>query len=320
MLKDERCRDHEIERAAELLRCGGVVAFPTETVYGLGASAFDPVATARIFEIKNRPRFDPLIVHLAQTDWIDRVAQNIPPAARSLAQRMWPGPLTLVLERRDEVPDIVTAGLPSVGVRLPDHELATRLIRAAGVPVCAPSANPFGYVSPTTAEHVRSQLGAKVDAILDGGPCRVGIESTIISFMGAQPTVLRHGGVPVEEVESVLGCVLTTAQPGDPVAAPGMLKRHYSPAVRVVLFDGEIPAPPDGCCGLLLMAKRPAPTGFAAVETLSHNGELGEVARHLFAALRRLDAADITTLYAELAPHVGLGVAINDRLRRAASV
>ncbi|MCU0664184.1 MAG: L-threonylcarbamoyladenylate synthase [Myxococcota bacterium] len=311
--------DTEIEKAARLLRCGGVVAFPTETVYGLGASAFDPAAAARIFEIKGRPRFDPLIVHLPATDWLERVALEVPPKAALLAEKLWPGPLTLVLRKRDEVPDIVTAGLPTVGVRLPDHDIARRLIEAAGVPVCAPSANPFGYVSPTTAAHVRLQLGDKIDAILDGGPCRVGIESTIVSFEGVSPTLLRHGGVPIETIEAVLGCAIAVARPEDPVAAPGMLKRHYSPSVQVVLFDGEIPASQGPGTGLLLISGRQVPGGFTAVEILSRSGSLSEAARNLFAALRRLDEAGLRVMFVERAPESGLGVAINDRLRRAAS-
>jgi L-threonylcarbamoyladenylate synthase len=309
----------EIEHAARLLRSGGVVAFPTETVYGLGASAFDPAAAARIFEIKGRPRFDPLIVHLAAADDIDQIASSFPDEARFLAQRLWPGPLTLVLRKRDEIPDIVTAGLPTVGVRLPNHQLALRLIQAAGVPVCAPSANPFGYVSPTTAQHVSEQLGDKVDAILDGGPCLVGIESTIVSFEGGHPVVLRHGGVPVETIEAILGRKVRAAGPGDPVAAPGMLKRHYSPSAQVVLFQGEVPSPEGESCGLLLLAARLVPGGFSAVEVLSPTGCLSEAARNLFSALRRLDNAGLKVLFAEQAPEVGLGVAINDRLRRASA-
>lgn len=319
MLRPDQSLTLAIEHAARLLRDGGVVAFPTETVYGLGASALDPAAAARIFEIKGRPRFDPLIVHLSDPDELDQVAHSVPDDARLLARNLWPGPLTLVLRKRDEIPDIVTAGLPTVGVRLPNHELAIRLIRTAGVPVCAPSANPFGYVSPTTAQHVHEQLQGKVDAILDGGPCQVGIESTIVSFEGEHPSVLRHGGVPLETIEAILGQKVRVARPGDPVAAPGMLKRHYSPLAQVVLFDGAVPSPEDESSGVLLIADRSVPKGFCAVEVLSPTGCLSEAARNLFSALRRLDNAGLKVLFAEQAPEVGLGVAINDRLRRAAA-
>ncbi|HSD28827.1 MAG TPA: L-threonylcarbamoyladenylate synthase, partial [Vicinamibacteria bacterium] len=194
-----------IAEAAAILRRGGLVAFPTETVYGLGADAFNVDAVARIFAAKARPRFDPLIVHLAGAEVLPRVVRSAPVAASALAARFWPGPLTLILPKADAVPDLVTAGLDTVGVRVPDHPAARALIEAAGAPIAAPSANPFGYVSPTTAVHVAEQLGDRVDAVLDGGPCRVGVESTILSLTSETPVVLRPGGVTREELERALG-------------------------------------------------------------------------------------------------------------------
>ncbi len=196
-----------VHHAAEIIKRGGIVAFPTETVYGLGADAFAPLAVARIFEVKKRPHFDPLIIHVASPDDLGRLVTDIPGPAQKLINRFWPGPLTVVLPKRDEVPDIVTAGLPTVAVRMPRHEMALQLIELSGSPIAAPSANPFGYVSPTTAEHVREQLDDQVDLILDGGPCPVGVESTILSFSEERPRLLRPGGVPLEEIESVIGKV-----------------------------------------------------------------------------------------------------------------
>lgn len=305
--------------AARRVVRGGVVAFPTETVYGLGANALDPKAVARIFEIKRRPAFDPLIVHFADRGWVARLAREVPPGALTLMQAFWPGPLTIVLPKTALVPDLVTAGLDTVGLRLPRHPLALAFLEAAGVPIAAPSANLFGHTSPTSAEHVREQLGDQVEHVLDGGPAAVGIESTIVLFVRERPILLRPGGIPVEELEAALGQPVPTAAAGQGVAAPGMLPRHYAPRTELVLFEGSIPAPPAGRAGLLLQRSRPAPDGYAAVEVLSRDGDLGEVAHHLFAALRRLDRLGLDAIVAELAPEVGLGRAIDDRLRRASA-
>ena len=232
-----------LSAAIERIRSGGVVAIPTETVYGLAADAFNPLAVARIFEIKKRPFFDPLIVHIADAAHIHRVATNIPGAAQKLMNEFWPGPLTLVLPKTTTVPDIVTSGLPTVAVRVPDHILARHLIKEAGTPLAAPSANLFGRVSPTTAQHVREQLGDSVDLILDGGPCRVGLESTIVSFDGPRPCVLRLGGLTVEEIERVAGPVnVQTIDPEKP-QAPGNLPQHYAPRTPLYLLSAaDVPA------------------------------------------------------------------------------
>jgi L-threonylcarbamoyladenylate synthase len=308
-----------IHRAAEIIRQGGVVALPTETVYGLGADAFNPLAVARIFEIKNRPFFDPLIVHIADPNEMSRLVIEIPPDAERLIQRSWPGPLTIILFKREEVPDIVTAGLPTVAIRMPRHPIALRLIREAACPIAAPSANPFGYVSPTTAEHVREQLGDRVDLILDGGPCEIGLESTIISFSEGTPRLLRPGGLPLEEIESVIGKVEVNSRKEEKPLAPGRLPRHYAPKTPIVFEGGEknLETYQNKKVGLLAFHDVPGSFPFRHVEVLSPQGDLREAAANLFAAIRRLDAFNLDLILAESVPEVGLGRAIMDRIRRA---
>ncbi len=308
----------DVARAAEVLRRGGLVAFPTETVYGLGADALNPSAVARVFECKRRPRFDPLIVHLAEAGALPSVAAAVPEAATELARRFWPGPLTLVLPKRAEVPDITTSGLPTVAARVPDHPLAISLLEQAGVPVAAPSANPFGAVSPTRAEHVIEQLAGDVDVILDGGPCRVGVESTIVGLAGGRPTLLRAGGVPQEEVEAVIGPLEGPPRPGGRPLAPGGMASHYAPRTPLVVRSPASFQPPPGRVGLLALREPPSRSGYAAVEVLSPSGDLREAAVCLFAALRRLDARGLDLIVAEPVSESGLGRAIQDRLRRGA--
>lgn len=309
----------EVADAARLLRDGGVVAFPTETVYGLGAAATNRLAVARVFEIKGRPRFDPLIVHVSGPGQAAQVVRHWPPAAQELADRFWPGPLTLVLPRLPVVPDLVTAGLETVAVRMPDHPLALALIAAAGGPLAAPSANPFGGVSPTTADHVRAGLGDAVDRVLDGGPCRVGIESTILSLTGKRAVLLRPGGLPVEEIEAVIGPVERQPTARSHLTAPGQLPAHYAPRTPVILRSaGErLSVPPR--TGLLSFRMPTNLDGFAAVEVISENGDVREAAARLFAALHLLDNLGLDLIIADAVPDSGLGLAINDRLRRAAA-
>lgn len=307
----------EIVNAAALIRAGKTVAFPTETVYGLGADAFNALAVARIFEIKGRPSFDPLIVHLADIGHFERVASSVPPLARKLAEKFWPGPLTLVLPKTAAVPDIVTSGLNTVGVRVPDHALARALIEAAGTPVAAPSANLFGRISPTTAQHVRDQLGASVDLILDGGPCRVGVESTIVSFAETRPIVLRLGGVTVEDIEAAIGRVDVFAGSSERPEAPGNLPLHYAPRTPLTLVGADTPAAGEKVGYLAFQFAPKEKCG--AVEILSARGDLKEAAANLYGAMRRLDALELDAIWAESAPESGLGRAINDRLRRAAA-
>src|SRR5258708_7928457 len=199
--------DDKIVQAAAILRDGGLVGFPTETVYGLGANALSERAVARVFEVKARPRFDPLIVHIAGMEWLTRLTADFPPVARKLAERFWPGPLTLVLPKTPVVPDLVTAGGPTVAIRVPDHPVALALLRAVDLPIAAPSANPFGRISPTCADHVRDQLGSQIDLILDGGPCRIGIESTVLQVTAKGHVLVRPGGTTLEEIEEVIGKV-----------------------------------------------------------------------------------------------------------------
>ncbi len=308
----------QIDQAAEIIKRGGIVAFPTETVYGLGADAFNPMAVARIFEVKQRPYFDPLIVHIADYRTLDRLAGEIPSDARRLMETCWPGPLTLVLPKRDEVPAIVTADLPTVAVRMPDHPIALSLIEKSQCPIAAPSANPFGYISPTLAEHVRDQLGDRVDLIIDGGPCAVGVESTILSFSEGKPSLLRAGGLSLEEIESLVGPVkMAPTLPIRPLA-PGMLPKHYSPRTPITLSKGEnsFDSFQGRRMGLLSFRGAKNPLPFAHVEVLSQKGDFREAAANLFSALRRLDHLGLDLIVAESVPEIGLGRAIMDRLRR----
>ena len=313
-------RDKEIiHQAAEIIRQGGIVAFPTETVYGLGADAFNPLAVARIFEVKRRPYFDPLIVHVAHPADVKKLVKEIPSNAKKLTESFWPGPLTVVLLKDENIPDIVTAGLPTVAIRMPNHPMALSLIKESKCPIAAPSANPFGYLSPTTAEHVQEQLGDQVDLILDGGPCPVGVESTIVSFLEEKPRLLRPGGVSLEEIESVIGKVEINPNEQEKPSAPGMLPRHYAPRTPIVLDWDEknLDIYKNKKIGLLAFQKTKNHLKFHSVEVLSRKGDLREAAANLFAAIRRLDAMDLDLILAESIPEIGLGRAIMDRLRRA---
>lgn len=312
----------DVEHAARLLAGGGLVAFATETVYGLGANALDRRAVARTFEVKGRPRFDPLIVHVADPGWLDRLVTALPDFATALIERFWPGPLTLVLPKTDLVPDLVTAGLPNVAVRMPAHPMALKLLERAEAPVAAPSANLFGQVSPTTAQHVADQLGSQIDYILDGGPCSVGLESTVLNLSGSIPTLLRPGGISREQIEDVVGAVESIGLASDeakPQLAPGLLTTHYATRTPLILAEPEGRLPGAPRVGLLAFEPESTLQHFAAVEILSPRGDLAEAAANLFAAMRRLDALGLDVIVARPVPEVGLGRAINDRLRRAAS-
>ena len=312
----------DLDRAAALLRGGGLVAFGTETVYGLGADAADTAAAARIFAAKGRPRFDPLIVHLPDADRLAEFAADVPQAARRLTARFWPGPLTVVLPKTAAVPDLVTAGLPAVALRVPAPPATRELLRRAGVPVAAPSANRFGAISPTTAAHVAGGLGDAVDYVFDTGPCPVGVESTVVGFEHGRPVVLRPGGVTVEAIAAVVGPVEVrtgTADPSGPQASPGTLSRHYAPDTPLRLVDDPADVPDADRVGLLSPGPTPHAGRFAACEVLATTGDDVEAAANFYAALRRLDAAGLVGLAAVPFPPHGLGVALNDRLRRAAA-
>jgi len=313
------CSAQQIAQAAQIIRSGGVVAFPTETVYGLGANVFDRSAVEQIFQIKNRPRHDPLIVHVADWEQAKQLVREFPESAQMLARRFWPGPLTLVLPKHPTVPDEVTGGLPTVALRMPNHAVALALLRQAGLPIAAPSANPFGRVSPTSADHVRDQLGERVEMILDGGPCWVGVESTIVSFAGSSPMLLRPGGVPLEQIEALIGPVHIPGPGESAPLCPGRFPRHYAPHTPVRL-GWEIPAEAKGKrVGLLCLQRPPQAEQFVCVEELSPSGDLEQAAANLYAALRRLDQMALDLILAHPLPEVGMGRAIMDRLRKASA-
>lgn len=301
--------DSALDEAAAALAAGGLVAFPTETVYGLGADATSDAAVARVYEAKGRPHFNPLIAHVPDLAQAGRLVDFTDPARR-LAEAFWPGPLTLVLPRTAGCPVslLASAGLDTLAVRVPDHPLALALLRAFGRPLVAPSANPSGQLSPTAAGDVREALGDKVAVILDGGPCRIGVESTVVDLSGERPGLLRPGGVPAEALEAIVGPL---AQPGEgPLKSPGQLESHYAPSLPVRLEASEARV------GEALLAFGPDVTGDL---NLSPTGDLVEAAANLFAFLRRLDRKGRTGIAVMPIPERGLGRAINDRLRRAAA-
>ncbi len=311
----------DIQRAATIIRQGGLVGMPTETVYGLAANALDSQAVARIFAAKQRPAFDPLIVHVPDISWMPRIATEFPDLARRLADRFWPGPLTILLPKTAAVPDLVTSGLPDVGVRIPRHPLPLELLRLADCPLAAPSANLFGRISPTTAQHVADQLADRVDYILDGGPCGVGVESTVLR-LSPRPCLLRPGGVSLEDLTLIAGPIeiaASTDHPGEVAqSAPGMLPQHYAPRTPLTL-DPPASQVRRGRWGILCFQRLPTGQEFSAQEILSPRGDLTEAAANFFAALRRLDAMGLDGIIAESFPETGLGRALNDRLRRAAT-
>ncbi|HET7839701.1 MAG TPA: L-threonylcarbamoyladenylate synthase [Rectinemataceae bacterium] len=322
--------EENLRRAGALIAAGGLVALPTETVYGLGADAFNARAVARVFEAKARPSFDPLIVHIAALGDIDRVARRPSALARSLMEALWPGPLTLVLPKREELPDLVTSGLPTVAVRLPAHPVARAIIASSGTSVAAPSANPFGYISPTRAEHVARMLGDRVDLIIDGGPCQVGVESTVLDMTVEPPRLLRPGGMELSRIEAVIGEIstkpLSPATEQDRPAGPGLLDSHYAPRSPLVLLSREElrAMRPEGSArvGLLLFEDSSLEAlggreAFAVTRLLSPSGDLVEAAASLFAHMHELDALGLDEIWAERVPEGGLGAAINDRLHKA---
>jgi L-threonylcarbamoyladenylate synthase len=307
--------DDSILAAASMLRRGGLVAFPTETVYGLGANALDAAAVRRVFAAKGRPVDNPLIVHVASPDGLDAVASAVSPLARDLADRFWPGPLTLVVDAAGHVPRDTTAGLSTVAVRMPDHHVALWLLRAAHLPVAAPSANRSGRPSPTTAQHVADDLGDAVDLILDGGPCPLGLESTVVDTRGPVPVVLREGAVTREQLGG-------GGRPDDTqlAASPGTRHRHYSPTCRVEIAPvGEgaalAAARAAGQGDVGLVARTPAPDGVEQVAVFADAADLGRV---LYAALRAAEDAGLDLLVVEAVEETGVGRAVMDRLRRAA--
>lgn len=309
----------DIAKAKTILESGGLVAIPTETVYGLAANGLNAEAVAKVFEAKRRPSFDPLILHTPSLDSVKDIVSEIPAEAETLANRFWPGPLTMVLPKKEIVPDLVTSGLESVAVRVPNHQLTNQLLKSLDFPVAAPSANPFGYISPVTAQHVNDQLGDRIDYILDGGECTVGLESTIVSLVEA-PTVLRLGGLSLEAIREVIPSIDVNIHSSSKPSAPGMLESHYAPKKSIELKESFDHTSIDDFfeIGALVyqdyLARIPKENQFV----LSSTGNINEAAQRLFTGLRALDVKPtIKRIITEFVPDEGLGRAINDRLKRA---
>ena len=311
----------DIETAARWLNEDDVVAIPTETVYGLAGNALSVRAATRIFTVKQRPSFDPLIVHMADANTLAKLASEIPQAAWDLAEECWPGPMTLLLNRQPIIPDLVVSGLPRGGFRCPDHSMTLELLRMLPFPLAAPSANPFGYVSPTTARHVADQLGDKIPYILDGGPCRVGLESTIVGWEEGDAVIYRQGGIPADRIKKITGKVRINERSTSHPQAPGQLLSHYAPRKRVLTGNiGDLLQLSEHLrCGVLRFSAGQEYPSAVITRTLSDSGSTEEAAQHLFSHLRELDSAEIDVILAEFAPEAGLGPAINDRLKRASA-
>jgi L-threonylcarbamoyladenylate synthase len=327
-MKTELLTKADIPRAAEILKNGGLVAIPTETVYGLGASALNEAALKKIFEVKGRPADNPLIIHVSSSDELEKWCRNIPAAAYRLAEVFWPGPLTLLLEKKPVIPSLVTAGLNTVAVRCPRHPLTLELIKQSGVPIAAPSANISGKPSPTTAGHVMSDIGGKIEAVLDGGPCSVGLESTIADMTVKPPSILRPGGITKEQLKEILGEVEIDGgliNPDERPKAPGMKYRHYAPQAEVIIVSGDKQRiydyvndrPDEGAAVLCFDGEEHY---FKNKLCLSYGGEdrPSVLAENLFACLRELDREDIKTIYARCPSEDGVGFAVVNRLKKAA--
>ena len=327
--------EKDLPQAAEIIRRGGLVGIPTETVYGLGANGLDPKAVSRIFKAKGRPQDNPLILHITDVSWLERYCKEIPLTAYKLAEAYWPGPMTMILPRKDMVPDAVTAGLDTVGMRCPSHSMCHELIRLADVPIAAPSGNTSGRPSPTTADHMREDMDGKIDAIVDGGPCSVGVESTIIDLTCTPPRLLRPGGISLEQLRAVLGqvdvdpAVTRLLGAGEKPKAPGMKYRHYAPKAPVTVVSGDPKtaaeyiaahaAPEDGViCFDEFMPLFTSRTGTKPVMDLGPAGDKEEQARHIFDALRSFDHTQVAAIWAQCPDTEGIGLAITNRLNKAA--
>ena len=331
MIKTQLLTEKDIEAAAAILRAGGLVGIPTETVDGLGANGLDPAAVRRIFEAKGRPQDNPLILHIPDPSWLERYCRDVPAAARRLAEQFWPGPLTRILPRRALVPDEVTCGLETVGVRCPDHPVTLAIIRAAGVPVAAPSGNRSGRPSPTCARHMLEDMEGRIQAVVDGGPCGVGVESTIVDLTLPVPRLLRPGGLPLEALEAVLGhvdvdrAVTAPLSPGEKPRAPGMKYRHYAPRAPVTVVTGD-----GAATAAYIRRQAGANTGVicfgeyrdrfpgCTVRSIGPAGDRGEQARRVFDALRSFDGTSVTAIFAQCPGEEGLGLAVANRLKKAA--
>ncbi|MFP4025518.1 MAG: L-threonylcarbamoyladenylate synthase [Thiohalospira sp.] len=306
---------NDIEIAARFIQEGKLVAFPTETVYGLGANALNPIAVAKIFEAKQRPSFDPLIVHIAKIDDIENLITVFDERVYKLAEKFWPGSLTLVLPKSNIIPDIVTSGLPTVGIRIPDNEIALQLIKTSGCPIAAPSANKFGKISPTTANHVRKQL-PDVDFILDGGKTNVGVESTIIKLTEKGFQILRNGIITKDEIESIVP--FDDAVIHNDIVAPGMVKSHYSPSKKMIVADKNIPVEIIKNKAGLISFTGKYESGYRKIIRVSERNDLKEYAVNMYEAMHAFEDDDeIEIIIAEPVPEKGIGIAIMDRLKKA---
>ena len=321
----------DIRQAADILRAGGLVGIPTETVYGLGANGLSSEAVKKIFAAKGRPQDNPLILHVPEASWLARYCRGVPESAYALAERFWPGPLTMILPRREMVPDATTAGLDTVGVRCPNHPVTLAIIREADVPVAAPSGNTSGRPSPTCAAHMIEDMDGKIDAIVDGGRCGVGVESTIIDLTCTPPRLLRPGGLPLEALEEVLGEVAVDAAllrplgEGEKPKAPGMKYRHYAPKAPVTVVVGEPAAAADYIAarlgertGVICFSEWTDRFAGCIVEDMGSVSRKDEQARRVFDALRAFDHTDVTEIYAQCPHEDGLGLAVANRLKKAA--
>jgi L-threonylcarbamoyladenylate synthase len=299
---------------------GDIIALPTETVYGLAANIYLDSALEKVFKLKKRPSYNPLIVHISNSGILEQIAKNIPAKARELANVFWPGPLTLVLEKQDQIPNRITAGKPTVAVRVPNHPIALQLLKSLNFPLAAPSANPFGSLSPTSAKHVALYFKEEINFILDGGPCFCGLESTIIGFENDKPILYRHGAISIEEIEKIIGPIKIKNQNSKNPSAPGMLTRHYAPKTQIQINDDislALAQNPDKKIGVLSFRKNKKIKTEIHQEVLSISGDLNEASKNLYAALHRLDQMNLDLIISPFFPEKGLGKTINDRLKRA---
>jgi len=311
---------NNLQQAVALLQANELVAIPTETVYGLAGNAFSDVAINKIFAMKNRPHFNPLIVHIHSVQELSKIVKSVPNKAQLLADAFWPGPLTLVLPKKDTISSLVTAGKDTVAVRIPNHPVALALLKMLPFPLAAPSANPFGSISPTTAGHVERYFKDKLQMVLQGGDCMNGIESTIIGFTDGEPVLYRHGSISLEDIQAVVGNVIVQTKENHAPQAPGMLDRHYAPNTKTVLTDkieNYLNPSSDLKIGIITFSKTNKPNHVAYLEVLSPKGDLKEATANLYSALHRLDSLGLDLIIAERFPNYGLGKSINDRLERA---
>ena len=307
-----------IEHSVEILKSGGLVAFPTETVYGLGADGLNSLAVSKIFEVKQRPSFNPLILHVSSSKMLDEIAEYSNDKISLLIDKFWPGPLTLVLKKKENVPYIVTSGLETVAVRMPNNKVALELIEKLGKPIAAPSANSFSKLSPTKSEHVVKQLGEKVDIILDGGNCKVGVESTIIEVTADSQFLLRHGGISREEIEQIIGKLSKPNKKIETPKSPGQLKIHYAPNIPIFFYDeNKINTFSNSKIGGIFFNQAKNKNKFSVVKILSRTSDFHEAAANLFSFLHEMENMNLDAIFVEAIDNVGLGAAIMDRLTKA---